>query len=143
MACNWGKCPKGRGSLLADVAFEVDGQPAGAHLPDEKDDAGPKAAPQLKVRTRGYMFHASGQVYTRTNWSFSRVLPCTSCLQRLQLLLKSKVCVEVTPAGRGGSSGGSGGGSSSALLLGAGAHELRLRVTTPDTYVLLSHLIWF
>ena len=27
VACNWGKCPKGRGSLLGDVDFELDDDP--------------------------------------------------------------------------------------------------------------------
>ena len=42
MACNWGKCPKGRGTLLTDVDYEIDGTSGGlaieARLPDEKDD---------------------------------------------------------------------------------------------------------
>lgn len=39
MACNWGKCPPGRGSLASEVEIELDGDswviPV---MPDERDD---------------------------------------------------------------------------------------------------------
>jgi hypothetical protein len=46
----------------------------------------------------------------------------------------------VVPSGVGG---GMGANAFGGLALAAGTHELRLRVNKPDTYVLLSHLIWY
>jgi len=98
VACNWGKCPQGRGSLTTDVEVELDEgskfwvEPM---LFDEKRDTGPKSSPLLTM------------------------------------LMKSKVCVEIAQAGGG------------SVALSRGKHELRLKVKTKDTYVLLSHLIWF
>jgi len=59
----------------------------------------------------------------------------------LRLLMKSKVCVEIVSAGIGGGSGSS--NAYGGLALAAGTHELRLRVNKPETYVLLSHMIWY
>ena len=49
----------------------------------------------------------------------------------LLLLHRSKVCFEVAPRYHGENG------------LSVGTHIIRLRVTKKDTYVLLTHLIWF
>jgi len=118
VACLWGKCPKGRGSLLEDVEFELDSSSSALPGVGGQQAGGPRRQQQngkLKAIMPDERDKGSDQLGSPL----------------LRLLMKSKVCVEVThPDG-------------SSLSLTPGNHELRLRINKPDTYVLLSHMIWY
>lgn len=63
-----------------------------------------------------------------SNTMYQKAAPASPLLRQL---MKSKVCVEVMKAGGG------------SLKLPKGKHVLKLRVKKKDTYVLLTHMIWF
>jgi len=87
VACLWGKCPKGRGSLLTDVDYELSsssghGAPMAARMTSEKGDSeASKGTPLLRL-----LMKSKVETYTCI-LSLSLCLLVSLCLLGLALTL--------------------------------------------------------